>query len=370
VEIARDVDPFIPTMTNEGFETIEKPLARSRRSSLKPAEIPSPEPPKLSESQTHLPSSFKEQPTLKHQLSSYTLRVADRGRQPSQSPTKRLKRLSVHTGRLSKHILVKVFGFLPLHELMRLRAVSHAWQHILQTAPELVVDLDLTPYNKRITDGVMGCISRFVNGRPRHVDISNCFHLSDNGFLDLVRAVSTDLRVWKMKSVWDITGQAISEISLRCLQLEEIDLSNCRKVGDATLCRIVGNPAPLLSIHSPAGDRSNPGVKRMTLSYCKHLTDRFMAHLASVEHIARNLECLNLSRCTTITDWGFQAWSVTGGGGRFQNLLDLKLSDCTFLTDQAIVYLVNAAPNLRSLDLVSVSRSSADMSVEFLLCFV
>jgi len=354
VEIARDVDPFVPTMTDEGFETIEKPLVRSRRSSLKPPDIGSPEPSVSKEPQISLQPSYKEQSTLKHQLSSYTLGGVDRDRQTSQSPTKRFKRLSMHTGRLSKHIMVKVFGFLPLHELMRLRIVCHAWQQILQTAPELLVDLDLTPYNKRITDAVIAFISHFANGRPRSVDISNCFHLSDTGFLELVRAVSPDLKVWKMKSVWDITGQAISEVSQRCAQLEEIDLSNCRKVGDATLCRIVGNPIPASSILRGPGDQFAPGVKRMTLSYCKHLTDRFMAHLASVDHISRKLESLNLSRCTTITDWGFQAWSVTGGGGRFSSLYDLKLSDCTFLTDQAIVYLVNAAPQLRILDLVRV----------------
>jgi F-box/leucine-rich repeat protein 7 len=77
-----------------------------------------------------------------------------------------------------------------------------------------------------------------------------------------------------------------------------------------------------------------------------------MAHLANNERIASGLEALNISRCTTITDWGFQTWSVTSGSGRFASLHDLKLSDCTFLTDQAIVYLVNAAPNLRQLDLV------------------
>ena len=350
VEIARDVDPFIPAMTNEDFETIEKPpLVRSRRSSLKPPESQPPEPSRVSEP---LPS-FKEQSSLKHQLSSYNLSNADRGRQASQSPTKRLKRLSVHTGRLSKNVLLRVFSFLPLHELMRLRLVSHAWQHILQSSSDLVVDLDLSPYNKVITDSALASISRFVNGRPKSVNISNCFHVSDTGFLELVRGVSPDLRVWRMKSVWDVSGQAISEISQRCGNLEEIDLSNCRKVGDATLSRIVGNGMSLPSPEKMTVDSIGSRVKRLTLSYCKHLTDRFMAHLANNEQVAARLESLNISRCTTITDWGFQTWSVSSGGGRFSALCELKLSDCTFLTDQAIVYLVNAAPNLRKLDLVS-----------------
>lgn len=350
VEIATDVDPFIPTLTDQRFETIEKPpMNRSRRSSLKPPDVASPE---LSGIPDISPPVSREQSSLKHQLSSYNLSAADRGRQASQSPTKRLKRLSVHTGLLSKHILLRVFGYLPLHVLMRLRLVNHSWQQIINSSSDLVVDLDLRPYNKVITDSALASIASFVNGRPKSVDISNCFHVSDTGFLDLVRAVSPDLRVWRMKSVWDVTGQAISEISQRCSSLEEIDLSNCRKVGDATLSRIVGISMPPPSLQKMAVDPNGCKVKRLTLSYCKHLTDRFMAHLASNDQLSSNLEALNLSRCTTITDWGFQTWSVTSGGGRFSSLRDLKLSDCTFLTDQAIVYLVNAAPNLEILDLV------------------
>ena len=261
VEIARDVDPFIPAMTNEDFESIEKPpVIRSRRSSLKP---PATQPPEPSRTLEPLPS-FKEQSSLKHQLSSYNLTTADRGRQASQSPTKRLKRLSVHTGRLSKHILLRVFSFLPLHELMRLRLVSHAWQHILQSSSELLVDLDLTPYNRQITDSALTSISRFINGRPKNVNISNCFHISDTGFLELVRGVSPDLRIWRMKSVWDVSGQAISEISQRCSNLEEIDLSNCRKVGDATLSRIVGTAMSIPSPEKMAVDLIGSRVKRLT----------------------------------------------------------------------------------------------------------
>src|SRR5271167_4327765 len=180
-------------MTNEAFETIEQPpTVRSRRSSLKPPDVdlPTVKEPQVFE---------REQSSLKHQLSSYNLGAAMRGRQPSHSPTKRLKRLSSHTGRFTKDILLRIFRYLPLPDLMKLRAVSHSWQHVLQNSPELVVILDLTPYNKRITDNALGSIARFANGRPKAVDMSNCVHISDTGFLELVRAVSSDLRIWKMK---------------------------------------------------------------------------------------------------------------------------------------------------------------------------
>jgi F-box and leucine-rich repeat protein 7 len=90
-----------------------------------------------------------------------------------------------------------------------------------------------------------------------------------------------------------------------------------------------------------------PRLKRLTLSYCKHITDRSMAHIAL--HASSRLESIDLTRCTTITDQGFQHWSVYP----FPLLRKLCLADCTYLTDNAIVYLTNAAKMLRELDLVS-----------------
>jgi F-box/leucine-rich repeat protein 7 len=90
-----------------------------------------------------------------------------------------------------------------------------------------------------------------------------------------------------------------------------------------------------------------PKLRRLTLSYCKHITDRSMAHIAV--HASARIEQIDLTRCTTITDMGFQHWSVYS----FPRLTKLCLADCTYLTDNAIVYLTNAAKGLRELDLVS-----------------
>jgi F-box/leucine-rich repeat protein 7 len=61
---------------------------------------------------------------------------------------------------------------------------------------------------------------------------------------------------------------------------------------------------------------------------------------------------MDLTRCTTITDQGFKYW----GNAQFTNLRKLCLADCTYLTDNAIVHLTNAAKNLEELDLVSVAK--------------
>jgi F-box/leucine-rich repeat protein 7 len=107
------------------------------------------------------------------------------------------------------------------------------------------------------------------------------------------------------------------------------------------------NAQPLPQPLPPGTVVGCPKLRRLTLSYCKHITDRSMAHIAV--HAANRIESIDLTRCTTITDVGFQHWSVYP----FPRLTKLCLADCTYLTDNAIVYLTNAAKGLRELDLVS-----------------
>lgn len=88
-----------------------------------------------------------------------------------------------------------------------------------------------------------------------------------------------------------------------------------------------------------------PKLHSLNLSYCKHITDRSMAHLAA--HASSRIQSLSLTRCTSITDAGFQSWAPF----KFEKLWHLCLADCTYLSDNAIVALVNAAKSLTHLDL-------------------
>ncbi|KKY25834.1 putative cyclic nucleotide-binding domain containing protein [Diplodia seriata] len=281
---------------------------------------------------------------------------------------------------------VKIFQHLDIAELMRLRTVSMHWLKILTSSPSILYDLDLAPYNRRITDRVLtDIICPFVGQRPRYVDISNCFHLTDEGFTALATTCGANVKRWKMKSVWDITGQAVLEMVNKAKALQEVDLSNCRKVGDNLLARVVGWVVPDLppgymqaqqaQMNGRYGRKGQqqqqvqqlppgtvvgcPKLRRLTLSYCKHITDRSMAHIAV--HASTRLESIDLTRCTTITDQGFQHWSVYP----FPNLTRICLADCTYLTDNAIVFLTNAAKALRELDL-SFCCALSDTATEVL----
>lgn len=276
-------------------------------------------------------------------------------------------------GRLPDSVLLSIFKQLDIYQLMRLRSVSLHWQRLLSFHPALCRTLDLTPFNRHITNtALIDSILPFAGNRPREVDISNCFHITDLGFQALSRQLSPNVKVWKMKSVWDISAAAVLEMANAAKELEEIDLSNCRKVSDNLLARIVGwvvteaqhakPPPPRRGKGALSGSAASqaqppppplpgtvigcPKLRRLTLSYCKHITDRSMAHLAV--HAHERLESIDLTRCTTITDAGFAHW----GAYRWGQLRRVRLADCTYLGDQAVVSLCHAAPGVRMLDLV------------------
>lgn len=262
-------------------------------------------------------------------------------------------------GVLPDSILINIFRNLELHHLLRLRAVSSHWSELLTQSAGVAHNLDLSVYNRRVTDDVLTkIICPFVGSRARSVNVNNCFHITDEGFTALASACAQNTIVWKMKSAWDVTASAILDMSSKATNIQEMDLSNCRKVGDTLLARIVGWVVPADQKENKSSIKPTiqtpectvygcPKLKKLTLSYCKHVTDRSMHHIAS--HAAGRIEEMDLTRCTTITDQGFKYW----GNAQFTNLRKLCLADCTYLTDNAIVHLTNAAKNLEELDLVS-----------------
>ncbi|EEU48870.1 uncharacterized protein NECHADRAFT_57678 [Fusarium vanettenii 77-13-4] len=282
---------------------------------------------------------------------------------------------------LSDEILIYIFKHVDIGELFRLRLVSTHWRKLLTTSPKVCQNVDLSIYNRRVTDElIVKVLAPFIGTRAVTIDLNNCFHITDEGFGALWRKCGKNVKRWKMKSVWDVSANQILEMSENAKGLEEVDWSNCRKVGDNLLGRVVGwvvpdpppsaKPPPSKQVvisSSTARSRSKaqqqqqkqaaptilppgtvvgcPKLKRLNLSYCKHITDRSMAHLAA--HASNRIESLSLTRCTSITDAGFQSWAPF----RFEKLSRLCLADCTYLSDNAIVALVNSAKNLTHLDL-------------------
>ncbi|KAK3725902.1 hypothetical protein LTR37_000050 [Vermiconidia calcicola] len=386
-----DPDPFF----NPDLDNMR---AKSRRSSLAPPA------PAMDGSSTPLLDQRVASPPALRLLSSSPLKPrASSMASPSSparlSPTATRRPSLAHRpssmakGRLPDQILVMIFQHLELLDLMRLRLVSMHWWDLLNTSPDIAYYLNLSQYNRYVTDDVIRTIIvPFTGSRPKEIDLSNCFHVTDEGFRLLAEACGEGAKVWKMKSVWDVQGQAVLSLVEKAKSLEEIDLSNCRKVGDNLLARVVGwvvpeksstekptpppqngkkqhakrNSSSTASLQQPDQPQPPPGtiigaskLKRLTLSYCKHIQDRSMAHIAV--HASDRLEVLDVTRCTSISDAGFHSWSIY----EFKNLRKLVLADCTYLSDQAIVGVVGGCRGLRELDL-SFCCALSDTATEVL----
>lgn len=147
---------------------------------------------------------------------------------------------------------------------------------------------------------------------------------------------------------------------------------------------------PAKTVPAQTGPRGCPLLSHLNLSYCKNLTDRSFIHLSL--YGSKQLEYLNLQRCTTISPEAFMsldmdAKKVVGGAASaivngdsgpvgvgynpltepcFPKLRELCLSDCTFLTDAAIIAL---APNMPAVRVLSLSFCCAltDLAIEALL---
>ncbi|KAI0474878.1 RNI-like protein [Xylaria cf. heliscus] len=362
--IPKDPDPFLSVdMEN---------LRNRRRASLAPPTPPNDSP--------GTPTANGTRPRMLDTTTPIKLTMPALSSPDSEGPSKRarLSDTPSYTGGegeqkmpLPDDILIIIFQYLNAVDLFRLRRLSTHWLKVISTSPKLCHYVDLSPYNRRVTDDILvNRLAPFLGHRPISVDVSNCFHITDEGFSSFWKLCGKNVRVWRMKSVWEVSANQILEMSDHAKSLEEVDWSNCRKVGDNLLARVVGwvvpdhPPQKQVVIASSAarmrGQRQQtqavtlpppgtvigcPKLKRLNLSYCKHITDRSMAHMAA--HASHRLQSLSLTRCTSITDAGFQSWAPF----RFINLSHLCLADCTYLSDNAIVALVNAAKALTHLDL-------------------
>lgn len=279
---------------------------------------------------------------------------------------RRRSSILVAAGTIPDKILLKVFEYLDLPQLMKLQAVSHRWRQLLYAAPNICQKLDLTPWNTSVTDDALIAITDFVGSRPSYIDVSNCFHLTDEGFSYMVNEIgmSGKIKVLKMRCIWEVSAMAIMDLSSPSVgkHLEHIDLSNCRKVNDNVVERLIGWPDDRQGFkigNEFMTDVGSRNLKSLSLGYCKSLTDSVMQHIASYAN--ETLESLDLTRCTTITDAGFQSWTYR----TFPKLKHLSLKDCTFLTDKSIISVANAAPNLTSLNL-NFCCALLDIAIEVL----
>ena len=220
-----------------------------------------------------------------------------------------------------------ILKFLDFKSVFSLRRVSKAWFKAARDR-RLCQTLDLSPYNKKISNEVLDCIFNFYGMDVIHLILRQCWQVTDKG-LALIGDRAKNIQTLDLHSCWDLTQAGISALCKNCNNLKTIDLSNCRKVDDTCIHNILSNHRTLESL---------------SFSYCKPLSNNTMLFISQ---FCPRLRKLNLQRCTGIGDSGFQHWSRV----QFKHLHELNLSDCSFLTDIAVALICQSCTYLTSLNL-------------------
>ncbi|KAL2710940.1 F-box/LRR-repeat protein 2 [Kluyveromyces marxianus] len=288
-------------------------------------------------------------------------------------------------GPLPDRLLLRCFQYIPLPELMKLRLVCRRWRQLLYVAPGLFDKLDLTAWSTSIDDKALHKITDFVGSRSKCIDISNCFHVTDEGFSYMVNEIGIGgcIKSLKMTSCWEISAMAIMDIAVPSIGkfLEEINLSNCRKVRDDVIQRLLGWDVAEVAPSSVASSHNNqigslypldepipdvgfsywsyqmfPKLKTLIISECIFLTDN---SIRSILNSCPNLAYLNVSFCCSLTDAAIELIRVGG-----QNLEQLDISFCGRAVSD--ISLLNISMHLRKLEQISlkgclrVTRSGVD----------
>jgi F-box/leucine-rich repeat protein 7 len=250
---------------------------------------------------------------------------------------------------LNEEILGLVVDNMDFVTILRFSETSKKCREFILHNDKVLNSVDLSHFNKRVTDSAANSISTLIGSRVRKLNLSQCFYITDEGFKTLIEEMP-NVELLDLNSCWLLTDKSLALLAATCPRLVKLDLSNCRKIGDGGIFRLLDEKE----------SRGYPQLTELSLSYCKKLSDMTMSHLA--EFCSSTLESLNIQRCTRITDQGFIKWADTN----FPQLKSLNLTDCSFLTDQAISHLVAAAPNIRSLSL-SFCCALSDSAIEGLI---
>ncbi|XP_074864992.1 uncharacterized protein LOC142020746 isoform X2 [Carettochelys insculpta] len=274
---------------------------------------------------------------------------------------------SLHLGKLPR---LTDRAFQHVAELCSLRSLDVA-ECSLVSGSELVQACCSRDRQPRLTSLSLACCSllqdrsvlslaRSLGGSLQALDLSSCCSISRAS----VWAISTHLpQLTVLRLAWckEVTdggllgteeaGESPSDASwsetegrprasLQALrQLQELDLTACSNLTDASVAKVIRFPA----------------LRRLSLSLLPELTD---ASLGAVARACPSLEQLSLSHCRKLTDQGFMEASSS-----LHRLQHLVVSGCSQLTSQTLTAIGRACGQLKSLD-VSMCQGISMADVE------
>ncbi|KAI9318459.1 hypothetical protein BX666DRAFT_1855826 [Dichotomocladium elegans] len=152
-----------------------------------------------------------------------------------------------------------------------------------------------------------------------------------------LQLVSQLMRLEKLDISWcrNISGKGVQAIGAHCFRLSSLKLNGCALLDDTAMGAL---------------GRNLRHLSRLSLASCTTLTDdMLLTFLAYQRHHGWPLTHLNLSGCARLTDASLRHIAVHCTSPDLQqqpHLTHLELTECELLTDQGFSYL---APRLRTL---------------------
>ncbi|KAL3667927.1 hypothetical protein V7S43_006804 [Phytophthora oleae] len=204
----------------------------------------------------------------------------------------------------------------------------------------------------------------------RRLNIAGCRRIGDEGLLELLK-VCTGLQKVNLRQCDRMTDLSVRSLTHNCLELDTLNVEEL----DALSYRIF--------VFDQEGDGRGvvdknllAKLKSLNLSGCAGLNDLSLGHLG---HRSKNIEYLNLSACTELTDQGLlwlldDMFDRSAGGTNITHidvsycpsmtstgihkvvlccpaLVSLNLSGCTHLSDSNIINIVNSCAKIVKLEL-------------------
>lgn len=220
---------------------------------------------------------------------------------------------------------------------------------------------------------ISDCLKVFDNGmKPcadlrlvRVINFSDCVRLTDNGLKYILEGPSApNITELSLSNCIRIGDQSIQRIVQHCKSLICLSLAYCENVTDVGVSMISHHPKlTMLDIsgcsindYGAGALRASPNIQYVTMSECNLVTDHGLERLAKLE----NLKCLDISYCSNISDYGMKMLIYEK-----PRLTSLNIAGCKLVTNDTLSNIASVCDYMVRLNL-SELKSITDKGIRFI----
>ncbi len=203
-------------------------------------------------------------------------------------------------------------------------------QKILRVLPDGLLQVNMDHVHQYVDEDLIEAVLLMFGSKISCLSLNDCWNISDNSLLQISRSCP-NLRSLKLSNNWHLTEDGILKaFSNLPPGLVEVEIKSCAGLTDECLSFLCKR-----------------NIVALDVSYCKNLGSQ--AWSAIVE-TSETLTKLSMRRCSQISGELIIS-TLAKHPVVFKSLEHLDLSDCSFLSDNAICSIVRVAPNLRHLNI-------------------